>query len=164
MPTSDPIHILLEHNHWANRQSLDACRAISDDQFHQHFEMGLGSLHDTFVHILGAMRGWTDLLAARPDAPRPESQRFTISDLAASLDAAAADLAHHAGSGPLDQVFSRERRGRTYSFTRGAIVVHVTTHGMHHRAQCLNMLRHLGVSPLPQSSVMEWTLAADPHR
>jgi uncharacterized damage-inducible protein DinB len=28
---------------------------------------------------------------------------------------------------------------------------------MHHRAQCLNMLRHLGVTPLPASSVTEWT-------
>jgi uncharacterized damage-inducible protein DinB len=31
------------------------------------------------------------------------------------------------------------------------------THGMHHRAQCLNMLRRLGVQPLPPSSVAEWT-------
>ena len=28
---------------------------------------------------------------------------------------------------------------------------------MHHRAQCLNMLRQLGVTPLPPSSVAEWT-------
>jgi uncharacterized damage-inducible protein DinB len=37
----------------------------------------------------------------------------------------------------------------------------VTTHAMHHRAQCLNMLRHLGVTPLPPSSVAEWTWLAD---
>jgi uncharacterized damage-inducible protein DinB len=43
----------------------------------------------------------------------------------------------------------------------GAILTHATTHGMHHRAQCLNMLRHLGVTPLPQSSVIEWTWTAD---
>ena len=49
------------------------------------------------------------------------------------------------------------RDGRTADFTRGAILTHVTTHAMHHRAQCLNMLRHLGVTPLPPSSVTEWT-------
>jgi uncharacterized damage-inducible protein DinB len=37
------------------------------------------------------------------------------------------------------------------------VLTHVTTHGMHHRAQCLNMLRQLGVTPLPPSSVTEWT-------
>jgi uncharacterized damage-inducible protein DinB len=50
------------------------------------------------------------------------------------------------------------RDGRTVHMTRGAVLTHVTTHGMHHRAQCLNMLRHLGLSPLPPSSVTEWTL------
>jgi uncharacterized damage-inducible protein DinB len=35
---------------------------------------------------------------------------------------------------------------------------------MHHRAQCLNMLRKLGVTPLPKSSVAEWTLEGDEVR
>jgi len=51
--------------------------------------------------------------------------------------------------------------GKQYAFTRGAILAHVTTHGMHHRAQCLNMLRHIGVSPLPLSSVLEWMRTVD---
>ena len=41
------------------------------------------------------------------------------------------------------------------------MITHIATHGMHHRAQCLNMLKHLGVNPLPKSSVAEWTLAGD---
>ncbi|RMH26245.1 MAG: hypothetical protein D6693_07555 [Planctomycetota bacterium] len=41
------------------------------------------------------------------------------------------------------------------------MVTHVCTHGMHHRAQCLNMLRRLGVETLPPSSVVEWMLTAD---
>jgi len=41
------------------------------------------------------------------------------------------------------------------------VITHVTTHGMHHRAQCLNMLRHVGVNPLPQSSVLQWMLAGE---
>jgi uncharacterized damage-inducible protein DinB len=48
------------------------------------------------------------------------------------------------------------------TFTRAVILCHVHTHSMHHRAQCLNMLRHLGVSPLPQSSVTDWSRAAQP--
>ena len=41
-------------------------------------------------------------------------------------------------------------------------LLHVTTHGMHHRAQCLNILRHLavpGVSDrLPDIDVLEWQI------
>jgi uncharacterized damage-inducible protein DinB len=55
----------------------------------------------------------------------------------------------------------RTRAGKTFSFPRVGVLVHVTTHGMHHRAQCLNMLRHLGVTPLPPSSVAEWIRIVD---
>ena len=47
-------------------------------------------------------------------------------------------------------------RGNPVS-ARAAVLTHVATHGMHHRAQCLNMLRRLDVQPLPPSSVSEWT-------
>jgi len=32
---------------------------------------------------------------------------------------------------------------------------------MHHRAQCLNMLRQLGVDPVPPSAVVEWIMMVD---
>jgi uncharacterized damage-inducible protein DinB len=55
------------------------------------------------------------------------------------------------------------RGGRTLQFTRGAVVMQVTTHDVHHRAQCLNVLRQSGVAPLPPSSVAEWTFLAEPR-
>jgi uncharacterized damage-inducible protein DinB len=59
---------------------------------------------------------------------------------------------------PLEELVTRRlRSGRTIELTRGAVVTHVATHGTHHRAQCLNMLRHLAIKPLPPSSVTEWT-------
>jgi uncharacterized damage-inducible protein DinB len=58
-------------------------------------------------------------------------------------------------------VTRRVRDGRTIELTRGAVLAQVVTHGMHHRAQCLNMLRQLGVTPLPASSVVEWAVMGD---
>ena len=55
--------------------------------------------------------------------------------------------------------------GKTHRFTLGAALAHVTTHGMHHRAQCLNMLRHLsapGISDrLPEIDPLDWQLQAE---
>lgn len=158
MPESDPLAILLAHNHWATQQLLDSCAQLPDEQFHQTFEMGLGSLHDTIVHIIGAMRGWGDLLGRREFRDRPEGTSYSIDELRTMLDEATADLSRSARDHPMDEILTRERGGREYSFTRGAVLTHVTTHGMHHRAQCLNMLRQVGVENLPQSSVAEWTL------
>lgn len=58
-----------------------------------------------------------------------------------------------------------EGKVKVYTFTRGAVFVHLTTHGYHHRAQCLNMLRHLqvpGMSDcLPEPSAADWQSAIE---
>ncbi len=163
-PTSNPVEILLEHDHWATRNILAACAPLTHEQFHQRFEMGPGSLHDTTTHILSAIRGWGDLLAGRAPSPRLDGTERTPTELTALLDELVADFAKSARSYPLDATVSREREGKTYTFSRAVVITHIATHGMHHRAQCLNMLRQLGVRPLPPSSVAEWFRAADPNR
>ena len=161
MSTSNPLDVLLAHNLWANRQLLEACARLTPEQFHQRFEMGPGSLHDTTTHILGAMRGWGDMLAGREQRPRLEGTRRTPAELLALLDEIAADIAASAAAHSLDGLVTGSRGGKSYTFARGGVLTHVTTHGMHHRAQCLNMLRHLGVTPLPPSAVVEWMLMVD---
>jgi uncharacterized damage-inducible protein DinB len=163
MPTSNIQEILLAHDSWATRQILEAFAKLTEDQFHQRFDMGPGSLHDTTTHILGAMRAWTQTLAAQEPGSRLEhGGRRSPAELLVLLDQCAREFAAEAHRRPLDETASRVREGKTYHFTRGAILAHVATHGMHHRAQCLNMLRHLGVKPLPPSSVTEWSMMADP--
>jgi len=163
MPTTDPIAILLTHDKWATQQILNACAALTPEQFHRRFDMGPGSLHDTTTHILGAMRGWGDLLAGREVAPRLEGTQRSVPELLTLLEEVTTDFAASAKAQPLDGLVTRSRDGKSYTFTRVAVITQVTTHGMHHRAQCLNMLRHVGVNPLPQSSVLQWTLAGEPR-
>jgi uncharacterized damage-inducible protein DinB len=162
MPTTDPIDILLAHDKWATTQILNACAALTHDQFHRHFDMGPGSLHDTTTHILGAMRSWGDLLAGRDFQPRLEGTERSAPELLSLLETVTADFAASARAYPLDGLVTRSRDGKSYTFPRVSVITHVTTHGMHHRAQCLNMLRHVGITPLPQSSVLQWMLAAEP--
>ncbi len=158
---SNPVEILLTQNRWATRNLIEACATLPEEQFHQAFEMGPGSLHDTTTHILGAMRGWGDMLAGREQRPRLEGEKRTPQQLLELLDEIADDLEASASAHPTDEEVSGSRGERTFTFTRGAVLTHVTTHGMHHRAQCLNMLRQLGVDPLPPSAVVEWILMAD---
>ena len=161
MPTSDPTEILLVHNRWATRSIIEACAGLSDEQFHRRFDMGPGSLHDTVTHVLAAMRGWCDLLAGREQRPRLEGERRTTDELTALLDEISDELESLARAHPHDEQVTGERGGRTFTFLRGGVLTHVTTHGMHHRAQCRNKLRQLGVDPLPPSAVVEWILMVD---
>jgi uncharacterized damage-inducible protein DinB len=166
MPESDPLQILLSHDRWATAQLLDACGQLTADQFHRQFDIGPGSLHDTLTHVAGAMRVWTETLAGLEPRPRLEAdgQRRTPEQLRSVFEEAWRELSAEARRRPLDETVSRTlRNGKTARMTRGAVLTHVTTHGMHHRAQCLNMLRQLGVTPLPASSVAEWTWLDDTH-
>ncbi|NJL30451.1 MAG: hypothetical protein HC898_01815 [Phycisphaerales bacterium] len=95
MPASNPIDILLAHDHWATGQLLHACESLSHEQLHRPFEMGLGSLHDTLTHIIVGKRRWADLLAGRQQnsgASRPYPQR-TVSELSAMHKQVAEDFA-----------------------------------------------------------------------
>jgi uncharacterized damage-inducible protein DinB len=182
--TSDPLEVLLAHDTWATRRILECCRPLTREQFHQKFEIGLGSLHETLTHIISATRRWTDRLAGR--TPRPflhvmpgmpqvsgDAKDRSVDELLALHEEAAHDLAEQArasGRRGLDQVISLEfaRPGeakKRYQFSHGAAIVHVCTHALHHRAQCLNMLRHLNVpgvsDKLPDIDVIGWQTAVE---
>jgi uncharacterized damage-inducible protein DinB len=164
MAKSDPMEILLRSNLWATRNIIQSCANLTSEQFHRRFEMGPGSIHDTTTHILMAMRVWTDMLAGREARPRlgSDGRKYSIAELLTLLMELDADLSAEAHRLPLDATITATRGDKTYTFTRGAVLTHLTTHGMHHRAQCLNMLRHLGANPLPQSSVLDWVRAGEP--
>lgn len=181
----DANHILIASDAWCTRALLEHSRPLSREQFHRRFEIGLGSLHDSFTHIISVMRRWTDRLAGR--TPRPmlhalpkyphlsgESKDRSIDDLLELLNDAERDLYAVVKSDPawlastvtLDWP-SEDPPGitKTYTFTRGCVIVHLTTHGYHHRAQALNMLRHLNVpgvsDKLPEPSAVDWQAAVE---
>ena len=118
-------------------------------------------MNDPGLTTLGAMRAAGEMLAGREQRPRLEGEKRTPRQLLELLDEISDDMEASASAHPTDEAVSGSRGERTYTFTRGGVLMHVMTHGMHHRAQCLNMLRQLGVDPLPPSAVVEWMLMVD---
>lgn len=185
MPTisSDPNHILIASDAWGTRLLLRHCAGLSREQFHRRFEIGLGTLHETFTHIISASRRWTDRLAVRTvrpmlnavpgrASPGADVRERSVDELLALLDEAEQDLSRVVVRDPgwLASTLSVEWPGadgvvKTYTFSRAAVVVHLTTHGYHHRAQALNMLRHLNVpgvsDKLPEPSAVDWQSAVE---
>lgn len=187
MATADPVQILIRSDAWGTREILKICATLTNEQYHRKFEIGLASLHDTLCHIVSTMMRWTDRLAQR--TPRPillalpeyphlggEPRERPPAELLALLDAAERDLCDVAAA------IAREGRyasivevswpapggpAKQYRFTRGAVLAHVTTHGYHHRAQCLNMLRQLGApvpgvtDGYPELSAVDWQTAVE---
>jgi uncharacterized damage-inducible protein DinB len=159
MLTNDPLEILIAHDRWATQQMIDACAKVAEQQFRQPFEMGPGSLHNTLIHILSAKRLWTQILAGQQPTPRldQDGQQRTAAQINQIFGEVEKAYVAEVRRRPLEETVSRTRDGKTTVLPRGAVFSHVVTHGMHHRAQMLNMLRRLNIKPLPPSSVFEWS-------
>lgn len=162
-----PWLIPLRHNEWATRDMLQRCRPLAPEQFHQRFDIGPGSLHDTFLHVIGCMARWSDRIAQRPlrASIQEDGRRLTVDELLGLLDEAARDLEAVArgvhGEDRHDEMMDWPATATTpaYRFHKTTALVHVTTHGMHHRAQIRWMMRQLGLDVTPDWDTVEWELA-----
>lgn len=178
--TSDPFDVLASHNEWATLAVLERCEKLTHEQFHRSFPIGPGfdgGLHATLLHILQAMHRWADWLHNRPDRPciekRPAGEpadyrERTPAELRRMLAGVTTDLRAAARSGdPADTVTVRLGPS-AYTFTRSAALLHALTHGHYHRAQCMNMLRHLNIpglsDTLPELDVVDWQHEAEGAR
>ncbi|MBC7833930.1 MAG: hypothetical protein H7Y88_02380 [Phycisphaerales bacterium] len=150
-----PFLDLLRHDTWATRKVLDLCGDLSHEQFHREFEIGHATLHANLTHMVGAMRRWADRVAQRHLRPSiekpPEFRERSPLLLTELLSTAAADLesialaivADGSSSKLIAFTFQSPEGLQSINVTRQAALLHVATHGQHHRSQCFNMLRHL---------------------
>ncbi len=158
---SDVAAILLAHSHAADRDLFAACRSLTEEQLDRAFAMGPGSIRATLAHNIGAMQVWADAYAGRPRRGwLPDEGPRSLAELERLAEEAHEEWAAIAAAHPLDTVLERQRDGKTQRFTRAHIIAHVTTHSVHHRAQMINMLRQLGLSPLPTGSAMSWVTSS----
>lgn len=162
MATSDPGEILLRHHRWANERLLRACEGLTDEQLDRPFEMGPGTLRKTLAHIASTIRGWDDLLAGRPKRPWLNAEGYSFRELRELFERVTSDFESSAREHPVDGIAIGGSTGSTYSYVRGGVVAHVLAHGIHHRAQCLNMLRAMGAEPLPECDVDIWMTSEEP--
>lgn len=179
--TSDPLDCLLAHNLWATRLILDRCRGLADEQFRRPFPIGPadhGGLCAILTHIVGAMRRWADRIGNRPIRPPLEPWRpghetrepLTPHDLLSLLNEAQADLTtviadvRRRGEPALAReavlTFKTDNGESSLSFTAGAAIASAAVHGHYHRAQCMNILRQLGVTTA-SLDVIDWQQAEE---
>ncbi|MCG3129811.1 MAG: hypothetical protein FLDDKLPJ_00546 [Phycisphaerae bacterium] len=133
---------------WANQVLLDAAQELGDAPLDQTFEMGVGTLRKTLQHVRSAEHWWLTNwtrgpVEGFPAMPADQSigelrlaWRETISARDAFLQTRrAADLA--------TPVEGRPRTGVVRSIDLGGAMLQLCGHGVHHRAQAVNMLRSL---------------------
>ena len=159
---SNPFRILLQFDRWATERVFDACKSLSDEQLDTEFPIGLGSLRKTLAHLAGGMDWWFDHFHRRTLRPY-NTAVGSLDEMHGRFVAAwdeLADIIDSCGESGLKEVivdsFDNEEFGKgTLRFRRSAVLLHLFNHGTHHRVQCLNMLKHLGVKDLPEIDLID---------
>ena len=158
----DILDRLLGHDAWTTRQLLLRCRDLTDEQWRRRFDIGHETLQATFLHIVGNMEVWTDLIRGRPVRPEPQPIERTrsVDGLVERLDAAAPDFGaiarQLADQGRLDETWGDTLDDPRTEKTYGGAIAHVITHSMHHRCEVLHMLHRLGVPDLIEGDLLSW--------
>jgi uncharacterized damage-inducible protein DinB len=140
----------------ARGKLLDWVRPLSQEQYVRAFPIGLGSLARTLAHV--ELSEWYYIQRMRQRTIPPYEQ-WPIRDESpppfAEIEAAWSEQAKRTRaalsavrdwSAPIEyEVTTDEGRRDLVTASAGDIFTQLVLHEVHHRAQAMNMLRHLGV-------------------
>lgn len=143
---------LYDYNAWVNQRLLATAADLTHEQFRQQVWPGFGSVHLTFVHLLGAEVLWF----ARWQGQSPKSM-LSPDDLptvaairdrwAALIKARRANLAAMGDAALAETVQWTNMRGRTFALPRWQVILHCANHSTHHRSEIATILTALGHEP-----------------
>ena len=139
--TLQDVQTLCAFNRWANQRIIDACRALTSEQFTRDLGSSFPSVRDTMVHIMLAEWIWIERChGASPAKFQPASDFPTLGAVSAHWESV--DLRGYAASlsGKLDSTANTS--------VLWQILQHVVNHGTYHRGQITTMLRQLGAKAI----------------
>lgn len=156
----DLLDRLLGHDDWTTTRLLLLSRDLTDEQLDRRFDIGHGTLRETFAHMIGNVEVWTALMAERPVERTPRGRAVTVDTLIERHELSYAEFATLAR-----RIRDEQRWDATYVDTLddpprrktfGGTTAHLITHDMFHRGEVLHILQRLGVSDLPEGDALGW--------
>jgi len=150
---------LFEHNNWANRQIIQACSTLSDEQLDAEPQSAtLGSIRRTLLHLVSAQQGYLSLLTLPVEERRKIPVEFAELQNAASNSGEG--LLALAKSDPGGHLQARLRTMDGYFVEPWVVMVQAINHATEHREQIKSMLSALGLTP---PNIDGWDYGAATH-
>jgi uncharacterized damage-inducible protein DinB len=129
---------LVAYEVWCNLRALDALDELTDEERRRDFGFGLRTPHRTMFHIADVMQGWGGCVG-----PVVVPPKWIDYDAHASLASIRA-MVQRAGDDWLAAARASHEKGVLGAERRLHQLLHLVTHGPHHRGQLLSMLTLLG--------------------
>ncbi len=152
------IRFQIAHSAWALRRIIECARTLPAAAIEQDLGIGPGSLRQNIAHTIECMFFFADNFAGLEYVEPADfaAQSQSLDGLATLLDSAHAKLR-------LAMLRASERgfdntvhwpNADSGALPAAAAVAQVFDHSTLHRAQCVNMLKRLGISPVPDLDPM----------
>ena len=151
--TPEEIQLLFAYDAWANARTLEACAALTPEQFTRGLGSSFSSVRDTLAHIVGAQWIWSERFNGRPTAGMPKADAYP--DLAslglrwAEVERDLLAFVNKISLPHLDGSFEyRDTKGDSHRSLYRETLQHLVNHGTYHRGQVTTLLRQLGAKPI----------------
>lgn len=144
------FRVLYEYNAWANRRLLEACAALTPEQFLQDMKSSFASVRDTWAHVYGAEFIWLERWNARAPSGLPKPTDFStfesIRHKLTEMDSALIEFVSRLTPEILSRTLNYKlMNGTPQSGPLGPMLQHLANHSTYHRGQITTMLRQLGL-------------------
>jgi uncharacterized damage-inducible protein DinB len=150
--TPEEICVLYDYNSWANNRSIEACAALTTEQFTRDLRSSFRSMRDTLAHIVSAEWVWLERLQGRSPSTFPKDEYPDLDALrrrCTQIDNNLASFVRTLTQADLDGVM--EYKTLTFGIYKNPMwqaLQHLANHGTYHRGQITTMLRQLGAQPI----------------
>jgi len=150
---AEDFRLLYEYNCWANHRTLDACSALTDEQFTRDLHSSFPSVRDTLAHLFSVEWIWLERWHGRsPDAYPSAAAYPNLVSARSRWEEIERDLTDYIASlQPEDLsrvVHHKTMKGDQQSALHSQMLQHVVNHQSYHRGQIATMLRQLGAKPI----------------
>jgi uncharacterized damage-inducible protein DinB len=149
--TLQEIKTLHAYNAWATNLIIAALERLSPDQYNQDMKGSHGSIHATFVHLVGGEKIWRERFQGNPQPFLSAQAHPTLGDVKAIWESNGYDIAKWIGTmsdkSMLETFSFKTAKGDTFTYKYVQAFQHIVNHSSYHRGQIVTMLRQLGVKP-----------------
>jgi uncharacterized damage-inducible protein DinB len=166
MVTRPVLAFLYDYHYWITPQLLDACEALSPEQWVRPLGHSWGSVHAVAAHMLAAetiwLRRW---LGESPRALRQPAELPALADVRrewAALEREVRGFLAEVDDARLAADFTyTNTRGQAFTLPLGQVMLHTANHATHHRGELVAMLAVLEV-PHPEDDLLRYLIEKRP--
>lgn len=168
MISLEVLRELYEYNYWARDRQLQACAALTPEQFLQPLGSSFSSVRDTLTHLMAVEWLWLDRWLGRSPTKR-ETLEFapeifpdleSIAEKWIPVEAGVRKYLRELSAEQLVQPLTYTNlHGEVWTYPLWRVLIHVVNHQTYHRGQITTLLRQLRV---PAVSV-DYLVAHDVH-